>query len=497
MSPKKLFQKTCHFFGFVVYYANGVVIMAFCGFSQEMLNGSETVVDNKFLSKFLPEANGDAVKVYLYGLFVCKLGDEKCTLEKFSAELKMEAKDVIDCFKFWDELGIISVISEDPFLVRYLPISSARPKKYNLEKYTEFNKSLQVLIPDRMITTNEYSAYFQLMEEYSIKPEAMLMIVRYCVDLKGSSIGFRYILKVAEDFAAKGITTVTKIEKELSDYASRSGASGDILKAIIPNGKPDIEDVNLVKKWMEDYAFDSESIIFVAKKIKAKNTKKLDRELTLLFSNKKFSSDEIKAYYKERAAAVELAYKIDKALSVYVEVIDPVVDNYVTPWLNKGYDEDSLTFIADYCFRKNKRTLEEMNDVVEKMYKNGLVTINSIADYMKTIGVNDTFIKELLSSCGLNRKPTDWDRENLKVWRSWNFTDEMILCAAKAANGKNNPVSYMNAVLSGWKADGILSPDKIIGAWGGKTKSNQSFKSKVYTQAELDGLIDNIDDIEF
>lgn len=221
--------------------------MAFCGFSQEMLNGSETVVDNKFLSKFLPEANGDAVKVYLYGLFVCKLEDEKCTLEKFSAELKMEAKDVIDCFKFWDELGIISVISEDPFLVRYLPISSARPKKYNLEKYTEFNKSLQVLIPDRMITTNEYSAYFQLMEEYSIKPEAMLMIVRYCVDLKGTSIGFRYILKVAEDFAAKGITTVTKIEKELSDYASRSGASGDILKAIIPNGKPDIEDVNLVK----------------------------------------------------------------------------------------------------------------------------------------------------------------------------------------------------------------------------------------------------------
>ena len=73
----------------------------------------------------------------------------------------------------------------------------------------------------------------------------------------------------------------------------------------------------------------------------------------------------------------------------------------------------------------------------------------------------------------------------------------MILCAAKAANGKNNPVSYMNAVLSGWKSDGILSPDKIIVAGGGKTKTTQSFKSKEYTQAELDGLIDNIDEIEF
>ena len=98
-------------------------------------------------------------------------------------------------------------------------------------------------------------------------------------------------------------------------------------------------------------------------------------ELSLLFSNKKFSLSEIKSYYKERNNAVELAYKIDRALSVYVEIIDPVVDNYIIPWLNKGYDEDSLLFIANYCFRKNKRTLEDMNEVVEKAYKSGLVTI--------------------------------------------------------------------------------------------------------------------------
>ena len=471
--------------------------MSFCGFSHEMLNDSETIVDNKFVSKFLPEANGNAVKVYLYGLYICNTADDGYSLQKFADDIKLDVVEVKDCFKFWDELGVVNVISEEPCLVRYLPISSARPKKYNLEKYTEFNRSLQVLIPERMITTNEYSAYFQLMEEYSIKPEAMLMIVRYCVDLKGNAIGFRYVLKVAEDFASRGITTVSKIEKELTDYSARSGELSDLLKVIIPNGKPDIEDVNLVKKWIENYAFDTESIIFVAKHIKAKNVGKLDRELSLLFSNKKFSLSEIKSYYKERNNAVELAYKIDRALSVYVEIIDPVVDNYIIPWLNKGYDEDSLLFIANYCFRKNKRTLEDMNEVVEKAYKSGLVTINSIAEYVKILSSDDAFLKEMLSLCGLTRKPTEWDRENLKTWRNWNFSDDMILAAAKIANGKSNPVSYVNAVLSGWKSDGIYSPEKISKTKIENKSANSNFKSRRYTADELNNLIDNIDDVEF
>ena len=194
---------------------------------------------------------------------------------------------------------------------------------------------------------------------------------------------------------------------------------------------------------------------------------------------------------------MDLAYKIDRALSVYVEVIDPVVDNYVTQWQNKGYDEDSLLFIANYCFRKNKRSLEDMNDVVERMYKNGLVTTVSIAEYIRTVGADDAFVKEILSLCGLTRRPTDWDRENLRTWRGWNFSDDMISEAAKYSNGKNNPISYINAVLSGWKSEGIMTADKIPQYKKEKTNRSSAFETRKYTEDELNELIDNIDDIEF
>ena len=252
--------------------------MSFCSFSKESEANAYTSVDNKFLSRYLPEAGGEAVKVYLYGLFLCSCGEDY-DLETFARELKMDAAKVEELFGFWDELGLVSILSTTPFTVKYLPINSLTRKKYDLEKYSDFNRSLQVLLPDRMITTNEYAAYFQLMEDRNIKPEALLMIVKYCVDRNDGSIGFRYILKVANDFAEKGVTTVSKIEKELENFYSRSGNYDEIFAKICKGRKPAIEDIDLIRKWLVDMAFDEDSVLFVANQIKAKNLQKVDKEL--------------------------------------------------------------------------------------------------------------------------------------------------------------------------------------------------------------------------
>lgn len=467
--------------------------MSFCSYSKEFNLNSVTDIDNKFIDTYLPIATGDAVKVYLYGLFICK-SEENLTLESFSKNLNMSIEDVSNCFKFWEEFGLLNVISDQPFTVKYLPVTSSKPKKYNSEKYTEFNKALQILIPDRMITPTEFSSYFSIMEEHSIKPEAMLMIVKYCIDIKGKNIGFRYISKVANDFASRGITTESKIEKELTDYSVRSGDLQEVFAVINPNGKPEIEDINLYKKWISDMKFTKNAIITTAIKSKVKNTQKLDKELSFLFSAKRFSPEEIESFYKEKKRITEIAYTVNKTLSVYTEVIDPVIENYIIPWLNKGYEEESLVFIANYCFKKNRRTLDGMNDVVDRLYKNGLITINAIAEFIKQTTLNDDFIKELLFTLGLSRKPTEFDRQSLRIWRGWNFTDDMIKEAVNLSIGKNNPFAYVNAILSEWKSEGIFTPDKIIMRSSNK---NTAFKSTLYTKEELDSLIDNIDEVEF
>lgn len=469
--------------------------MSFCSFSKETITNSSTVLDNRFISTYLPEANGDAIKIYIYGLFVCQESDSDISFDKFCNDVKLDKDIVSDCFRFWEELGIVNVLSEDPFIVKYLPVAQSKPRKYSAEKYGEFNKALQVLIPERMITTNEYAAYFSLMEENGLKPEALLMIVKYCVDLKGGAIGLRYILKVANDFIARGITTTTKIEKELSDYSLKTGEFASLMNYILPNKKPQIEDLKLFEKWNKQLLYDIDTIIFIAKSAKIKNIEKLDKEIDVLYASKKFSEKEIADYYKSKAKTTELAYAINRSLSVYTEVIDPVIENYVIPWQNMGYDEETLLFLATYCFKKNRRSLEEMNEVVEKLYKNGLITLTSIAEYLKSISADDDFIKKLLLIAGLSRKPTEWDRANLKTWRSWNFSDEMICEACAIAAGKSNPMSYVNAVLSGWKSEGIFTADKIRRT--DKKTNPQAIQTRNYTKEEFDKLIDDIDEIEF
>lgn len=469
--------------------------MSFCSFSKETITNSSTVLDNRFISTYLPEANGDAIKIYIYGLFVCQESDSDISFDKFCNDVKLDKDVVSDCFRFWEELGIVNVLSEDPFIVKYLPVAQSKPRKYSAEKYGEFNKALQVLIPERMITTNEYAAYFSLMEENGLKPEALLMIVKYCVDLKGGAIGLRYILKVANDFIARGITTTTKIEKELSDYSLKTGEFASLMNYILPNKKPQIEDLKLFEKWNKQLLYDIDTIIFIAKSAKIKNIEKLDKEIDVLYASKKFSEKEIADYYKSKAKTTELAYAINRSLSVYTEVIDPVIENYVIPWQNMGYDEETLLFLATYCFKKNRRSLEEMNEVVEKLYKNGLITLTSIAEYLKSISADDDFIKRLLLIAGLSRKPTEWDRANLKTWRSWNFSDEMICEACAIAAGKSNPMSYVNAVLSGWKSEGIFTADKIRRT--DKKANPQAIQTRNYTKEEFDKLIDDIDEIEF
>lgn len=469
--------------------------MSFCSFSKETITNSSTVLDNRFISTYLPEANGDAIKIYIYGLFVCQESDSDISFDKFCNDVKLDKDVVSDCFRFWEELGIVNVLSEDPFIVKYLPVAQSKPRKYSAEKYGEFNKALQVLIPERMITTNEYAAYFSLMEENGLKPEALLMIVKYCVDLKGGAIGLRYILRVANDFISRGITTTTKIEKELSDYSLKTGEFASLMNYILPNKKPQIEDLKLFEKWNKQLLYDIDTIIFIAKSAKIKNIEKLDKEIDVLYASKKFSEKEIADYYKSKAKTTELAYAINRSLSVYTEVIDPVIENYVIPWQNMGYDEETLLFLATYCFKKNRRSLEEMNDVVEKLYKNGLITLTSIAEYLKSISADDDFIKKLLLIAGLSRKPTEWDRANLKTWRSWNFSDEMICEACAIAAGKSNPMSYVNAVLSGWKSEGIFTADKIRRT--DKKANPQAIQTRNYTKEEFDKLIDDIDEIEF
>ncbi|MCD8041393.1 MAG: DnaD domain protein [Clostridia bacterium] len=437
--------------------------MAFISLSPELSGRSFTGVENKFITKYMPVLDALSVKVYLYGLYLCSNGQNLYTITDLATALSITEDQAVSCYEYLEEFELVKITSLSPFEVTYCEAENVRgtPKKYKPEKYGDFAKSVQSIIKGRMISTSEYQEYFYLLEEYGFEQSALLMIINYCISLKGDNIRSQYIKKVAQSFAAEGAVTARQVDEKLSAYTSSTPALIRIFAAAGIKRSPDIEDDKLYKKWNGEMGFSEEAIIAASKYFKTKNVAKLDDALTELYKNKKFDVKEIEFYCKNKNSVYNATIEIARSLGVYMQNSAPYIETYVNVWCDWGYDFDSLKKLAAYCFTHGNNSFEGMNGFLQGLYNEGIITEQAINSYIAQRNADDELIKNILSACGLSRKIINWDRECLARWKGWNFTDEMLLKAAELAQGKSNPVAYMNGILSSWKNEGIYTPDKI------------------------------------
>ena len=176
--------------------------MSFCSLSKECDDNAYTLVENKFINKYLPEADGFAVKVYLYGLYLCKNASEDFTLSSMAEVLKSSQEQIKDAFKFWEDYDLVQILSRDPFAVTYLPVraSVGRPKRIRYEQYADFNKELQRKMQKvgKFIGYNESLKYMQFLEETEMQPQAFLLIAEYCIAKQGESVSPSYLFNKAK-----------------------------------------------------------------------------------------------------------------------------------------------------------------------------------------------------------------------------------------------------------------------------------------------------------
>lgn len=105
--------------------------MSFCSFSREFNENAYTAVENQFITKYMPGADDFAVKVYLYGLYLCQNSDSDFNVFSMAEVLKTTREKIEEAFAFWEDYDLVEILSHEPFVVNYLPVRSAvgRPKK--------------------------------------------------------------------------------------------------------------------------------------------------------------------------------------------------------------------------------------------------------------------------------------------------------------------------------------------------------------------------------
>ncbi len=466
--------------------------MAFCSFSKDCDGNYFVAVENKFITKYLPEADGFAVKVYLYGLYLCKNGDVDFSLKSMAEVLKSTEQKIAEAFAFWEDYDLVEILSKDPFAVQYLPVKSAigRPKKIRYEQYGDFNKELQRKMQKvgKFVSSGDYLKYMRFLEDTAMQPQALLLIAEYCINKQGEAISPSYIFNKAKKLLNGGCTTYEQVERELSNYHAHEGELTAIITALGGYQRtPDENDYSLYRKWTETLGFTFDGVLTAAKKLKRGSVNALDMTLEELYERGKTEAKEIDAYLTDREMLASLTFRIARKLGVKVSNPATYIDEYTEKWFTYGFEDSSLLDIALFCLKTERGSFDAMNAIVGKLFANGIVTKESVKAFLKEKNDELKLFEKIREICGSIRK-TATNLSLIATWRNWKFNDEMILEAAKRSCTSANPIPYMNKILSDWKNGEVFTlsdiPDDNKGA--GTRLSENNYASRTFTNPSIE-----------
>lgn len=483
--------------------------MAFCDKEKQLIDSGYTCIDNKFILNYLADAPDVRSAVYLLGLTLCESNGDDNSRTTIAQKLGISEEDVMSAYIYWEELGLVHITGENPPRVIYLNVdaNTSALKKIKPGKYTKFSQEMQRIIEGRMLTTNEYNEYYMFLEGTTFEPEALLAVAKYCVELKGANINYHYILTVARNQLTRGATTLLAVQDNLNSQQKYDDDLKLVFKALGSSRKIEHNDRELYEKWTKEFGFTLETIVAVAKKCKTGGMTRLDGQLCEYYKKGALSVVEIDNYVQEKTKLYDLARDINKCIGVYYQSLDAIVEEYVSNWVRRGFDEQTLIAIAKYCFRSGIRTLNGLASIVDKLYKNGVTTLTSLEQYLAHVSAKDENILAILKAAGIDRRVTNNDRALYRTWtESWGMPQEVIVFVAEKSAGATTPTAYINRVLSNYKQKGIttLAQAQSQAPQNATQKPTQKtaiigqcdIERREYTDQQLNALFTALDDEE-
>ncbi len=262
---------------------------------------NETSVSNIFLDTYMPSANGEFVKVYLYLLRM--FSDPKhapATLADVADTLNHTEGDVIRALKYWEKMGLLKVgyTADYPTNITLLPIennaaydnvyastadvypvagkpditgntttavkiSVPKPSTPTKETSPETKEELRQILfvaeqlLGKTLTTTDTNTILYIYNELNFSEELLEYLLEYCVSNEKRSL--RYIEKVAISWHEEGITTVNAAKNH---HEIHSKNIYSIMKAFgLDDRKPGKSELDFISKWYDHYGFEREVII--------------------------------------------------------------------------------------------------------------------------------------------------------------------------------------------------------------------------------------------
>ena len=206
-----------------------------------------TVIGNAFLDRFLPEANGDFLRVYLYLLRSAGRRNDGFTLCSVADRLNCTENDVLRALRYWEREKVLGLtcaedgsITEVRFLSYRTPAEEPGPvpekaSEITSERMSQLgeNEEIRELFfvaqqyIGRPLSRSEMQKICFFYDTLHFSTDLIDYLIDYCVSR--GKMSFHYMEKVALSWKEQGISTVHEARVSVGSYHREYY---DILKAL-------------------------------------------------------------------------------------------------------------------------------------------------------------------------------------------------------------------------------------------------------------------------
>ncbi len=437
--------------------------MPLCAYGDSRMRTDHTDIENVFIREFMPSANGDAVKVYLYGLMQCQHDDVgKSTIYEFADALYLSEKDVRNAFLYWEECGLVNVTTSPSFSVLYLSAKHAMPSDNSVYTFSKMNAQLQSMFLPAALLPSELARIYEWIDVFHIEHEAVVLLINYGREKMKANISkatvshqLRYIDKIAKQWADEGIYTAELADKWIRFKEKPNNGITNLLKRLGLNRYPTLAEREIYKKWL-DMGFNDQTILLAADRTIGIRNPSLD------------SIDNILAAFKKQGIQTQEELKNEDSEMLCKEALVALGLKQPTPsasqldtyreWLNNGYNHEHILLSCELCREMNHRTMRDVTNCLERWRRHNLKDGKSIRIFEATRKQNASLMEQVFACMGMNKQVVEVDLEQYNEWANeWRLSDELILLAAENSHGANSPYRMIKRLLQSWHDAGIQS----------------------------------------
>ena len=231
------------------------------------------LLDYEFIDHYMPEANGEYVKVYLLLLRCQASPNRELTISGIADILDDTEKDVIRALKYWKKQGLLDyeiteeAVSSAPRADAQAPEAAnvqekAAPSPENVTRFRNRKELKELLFVaeqylGKTLSATDMKTITYFYDELGMSTDLIEYLIEYCVENGHKSM--HYIQKVALSWADRKIRTPEEAKQSAAFY---SKSCYGVLKAFGITGRsPAASELAYIQRWSGEYGFSDELIL--------------------------------------------------------------------------------------------------------------------------------------------------------------------------------------------------------------------------------------------